>query len=34
MFEKLDAIVARYNFLTEEISKPEVIAETTSGKSL
>ncbi|MBR2974660.1 MAG: peptide chain release factor 1 [Clostridia bacterium] len=34
MFEKLDAIVARYNFLTEEISKPEVIADNNKWKKL
>ncbi len=34
MFEKLDAIVARYNYLTEEISKPEVIADNNTWKKL
>lgn len=34
MTEKLDKIVARYDFLTEEISKPEVIADNNSWKKL
>lgn len=34
MLEKLDKIVERYNFLTEEISKPEVIADNNSWKKL
>ena len=34
MLEKLEKIVARYNFLTEEISKPEVIADNNSWKKL
>lgn len=34
MTEKLDKIVARYEFLTEEISKPEVIADNNSWKKL
>ncbi len=34
MTEKLDKIVDRYNFLTEEIAKPEVIADNNSWKKL
>ena len=34
MTEKLDKIVARYEFLTEEISKPEVIANNSQWKKL
>ena len=34
MFEKLQAILDRYNFLTEEISKPEVIADNNTWKKL
>ena len=34
MTEKLDKIVARYDFLTEEISKPEVIADNNTWKKL
>ena len=34
MLEKLEKIVARYNFLTEEISKPEVIADNNNWKKL
>ena len=34
MFDKLEAIVARYNYLTEEISKPEVIADNNTWKKL
>ena len=34
MTEKLDKIVERYQFLTEEISKPEVIADNNSWKKL
>ena len=34
MTDKLDKIVARYDFLTEEISKPEVIADNNSWKKL
>ena len=34
MLEKLEKIVARYNFLTEEISKPEVIADNNTWKKL
>ncbi len=34
MTEKLDKIVARYQFLTEEISKPEVIADNNNWKKL
>ena len=34
MLEKLEKIVARYEFLTEEISKPEVIADNNSWKKL
>ena len=34
MLEKLEKIVARYNFLTEEISKPEVIADNSNWKKL
>lgn len=34
MTEKLDKIVERYRFLTEEISKPEVIADNNSWKKL
>ena len=34
MLEKLEKIVARYDFLTEEISKPEVIADNNSWKKL
>lgn len=34
MLEKLEKIVARYNYLTEEISKPEVIADNNSWKKL
>ena len=34
MTQKLDKIVARYEFLTEEISKPEVIANNNQWKKL
>lgn len=34
MTDKLDKIVTRYDFLTEEISKPEVIADNNSWKKL
>ena len=34
MTEKLDKIVQRYDFLTEEISKPEVIADNNIWKKL
>ena len=34
MTEKLEKIVERYNFLTEEIVKPEVIANNNSWKKL
>ncbi|MCM1290120.1 MAG: peptide chain release factor 1 [Corallococcus sp.] len=34
MLEKLDKIVERYDFLTEEISKPEVIADNNAWKKL
>ncbi|MCH5156661.1 MAG: peptide chain release factor 1 [Clostridiales bacterium] len=34
MLEKLEKIVVRYNFLTEEISKPEVIADNNNWKKL
>ena len=34
MLEKLEKIVARYNYLTEEIAKPEVIADNNSWKKL
>ena len=34
MLEKLEKIVARYDFLTEEIAKPEVIADNNSWKKL
>ena len=34
MLEKLEKIVARYDFLTTEISKPEVIADNNSWKKL
>ena len=34
MTQKLDKIVARYEFLTEEISKPEVIANNSQWKKL
>ena len=34
MLEKLEKIVARYDFLTVEISKPEVIADNNSWKKL
>lgn len=34
MTEKLEKIVERYNFLTEEIAKPEVIASNNSWKKL
>ncbi len=34
MTDKLDKIVERYNFLTEEIAKPEVIADNKSWKKL
>ena len=34
MIQKLDKIVARYEFLTEEISKPEVIANNNQWKKL
>lgn len=34
MTEKLDKMVERYNFLTEEIAKPEVIADNKSWKKL
>ena len=34
MLEKLEKIVARYEFLTEEISKPEVIADNNNWKKL
>lgn len=34
MTDKLDKIVERYNFLTEEIAKPEVIADNNSWKKL
>ncbi len=34
MTSKLDKIVERYNFLTEEISKPEVIANNNQWKKL
>ena len=34
MTDKLDKIVARYDFLTDEISKPEVIADNNSWKKL
>ncbi len=34
MTEKLDKMVERYNFLTEEIAKPEVIADNNSWKKL
>ena len=34
MLEKLEKIVARYDFLTSEISKPEVIADNNSWKKL
>ena len=34
MLEKLEKIVARYEFLTTEISKPEVIADNNSWKKL
>lgn len=34
MTEKLDKIVVRYDFLTEEIAKPEVIADNNSWKKL
>lgn len=33
MTEKLDKIVERYDFLTQEISKPEVIANNGEWKS-
>ena len=34
MTDKLDNLVDRYNFLTEEIAKPEVIADNNSWKKL
>ena len=34
MTDKLDKIVLRYEFLTEQISKPEVIADNNSWKKL
>ena len=34
MTDKLDKLVDRYNFLTEEIAKPEVIADNKSWKKL
>ncbi|MCH5160046.1 MAG: peptide chain release factor 1 [Clostridiales bacterium] len=34
MLEKLEKIVSRYDFLTEEISKPEVIADNNNWKKL
>ena len=34
MLEKLEKIVARYDFLTGEISKPEVIADNNNWKKL
>ena len=34
MLEKLEKIVARYDFLTTEISKPEVIADNNTWKKL
>ena len=34
MLEKLEKIVARYDFLTEEIAKPEVIADNNNWKKL
>ena len=34
MLEKLEKIVARYDFLTTEISKPEVIADNNNWKKL
>lgn len=34
MLEKLDKIVVRYNYLTEEIAKPSVIADNNSWKKL
>ncbi len=34
MFDKLDGIVKRYQFLTEEIAKPEVIADNNQWKKL
>ena len=34
MTDKLDKIIARYDFLTDEISKPEVIADNNSWKKL
>ena len=34
MTDKLDKLVDRYNFLTEEIAKPEVIADNNSWKKL
>lgn len=34
MTDKLDKLVGRYNFLTEEIAKPEVIADNNSWKKL
>ncbi len=34
MLEKLEKIVARYNFLTEEIAKPSVIADNNTWKKL
>ena len=34
MTDKLDKLVERYNFLTEEIAKPEVIADNNSWKKL
>ncbi len=34
MIEKLEKIVERYNYLTEEISKPEVIADNNTWKKL
>ena len=34
MLEKLEKLVDRYNFLTEEIAKPEVIADNNTWKKL
>ncbi len=34
MLEKLEKLVERYNYLTEEIAKPEVIADNNSWKKL
>ncbi len=34
MFDKIENIVKRYDFLTEEISKPEIIADNNSWKKL